>query len=97
MFMNIKEYFDIEMKTAAINIVAGVAIGYASFALERPMYAVVMAIAAVVALTLVLGKAFSLQKDKKWWISNGIVLFLFAWFITWTIFYDIRLIATLPG
>ena len=94
--MKFKEYFDVEMRTAVINIIAGTIVGYASFVIDQPLTAAFIAIIAVALLSLILNKAIGVKKGTKWWISNGVMIFLLTWFIVWTVFYDIRLISTLP-
>ena len=93
--MNFREYFDVELRTAVINIIAGAAAGYASFVIDQALLAIFIAIVSVALLSLILGKLFGVKKGAKWWISNGVIIFLFTWFIVWTIFYDIRLFTTL--
>ncbi len=92
--MRLKEYFDVELRTAVINLVAGAAVGYASFVINQPLMAVLMAVVSVALLSLLLNKF--VKKGTKWWISNGAIIFLLAWFVTWTVFYDMRLLTTLP-
>ncbi len=94
--MKLKEYFDVEMRTAVINIIAGAIAGYASFVINQPLAAAFIAVVAVALLSLILNKAIGVKKGTKWWISNGVMIFLLAWFVVWTVFYDMRLLATLP-
>ena len=94
--MKLKEYFDVELRTAVINVVAGAATGYVSFVIDRPLMAAFMAVVAVALLSLLLSNIAKEKKSKKWWISNGVLIFLLTWFVVWTVFYDIRLLSTLP-
>ena len=94
--MKFKEYFDVEMRTAVINVVAGAIVGYMSFVINQPLTALFIAVIAVVLLSLILGKAFGVKKGTKWWISNGVIIFLLTWFVVWIVFYDMRLVSTLP-
>ena len=94
--MKFREYFDVELRTAVINIVAGGLMGYVSFVIDRPLMAAFMAVVAVALLSLLLNNITKEKKSKKWWISNGVLIFLLTWFVVWTVFYDIRLLSTLP-
>ncbi len=94
--MGLKEYFDVELRTVIINVAAGAAAGYASFLVNQPLTAFFIALISVALLSLVLGKIFGIKKGAKWWISNGVIIFILTWFIVWTVFYDIRLFSTLP-
>ena len=94
--MKFKEYFDVELRTAVINVIAGAVVGYISFVVNQPLTAFFIAIIFVALLSLILGKAFGVKKGAKWWVSNGVIIFLLTWFVVWTIFYDIRLFSTLP-
>lgn len=94
--MKLKEYFDVELRTAVINMIAGAVLGYVSFLIDRPLTAAFLAIVAAALLSLLLNNIAKTKKGTKWWISNGVLIFLLTWFIVWTVFYDIRLISTLP-
>ncbi len=94
--MNIKEYFDIDMRIAMLNVVAGAAAGYVSFVINEPLASFFVAVVAAALLSLSLNNVLKLKKDTKWWISNGLLIFILVWFVSWTLFYDMRLLATLP-
>ena len=94
--MNIREYFDIDMRIAVLNVVAGAVVGYVSFVINEPLASFFVAVVAAALLSLSLNNLLKLNKDTKWWISNGLLIFIMVWFVSWTLFYDMRLFATLP-
>ncbi|MFH0832731.1 MAG: hypothetical protein V1900_03375 [Candidatus Aenigmatarchaeota archaeon] len=94
--MKIREYFDLEMKSTVIHAVVGCIAGYISFLINQPNIGLIAAMALLIATTLSTKTLFKIKKELKWWFGNGIVVYLFLWIIVWTIFYTIRLRATLP-
>lgn len=94
--MALKDYFDAELRVAMLNAAAGSAVGYASFLLSKPLLALAMAVASMGVLMFILQRAWKMQQGLKWWFSNAFLVFLFSWFIIWTVFYDAQLFGTLP-
>ncbi len=72
-----------------MNAAAGAVLGYVSFALNMPLLSAAVALAAMAALNLSLRKLLKLEQDKKWWLGNAVAVYLFMWFIVWTIFYNL--------
>ncbi len=94
--MNFKEYFDIELRSNLINAVIGAIVGYLSFIVNQAGMNIIMMIVALGITAFAIKKLWKLSKDYKWWISNGVIMFIFMWFIVWTIFYNLQLYSTLP-
>jgi len=86
--MNLKEYFSSDLKTTLIYSALGVIAGYASFTLNNPRTAFVFMVVILALSTFVLKYAFKVP-SYRWFVSNGILTFLFVWFIVWTIFYNL--------
>lgn len=89
--MGLKEYFDLELITAIVSAAVAACIGYVSFLINEPLYSLGLAILSLVVFAFFFKTIMKIQKERKWWISNCVVIFLFAWLIVWTIFYNIRL------
>ena len=51
------------------------------------MITVVIGLVIVIAFGYVL-EMFLGKKGIKWWLSNGMIIYLFIWLIAWTIFYN---------
>ena len=81
------KYFDEEIKVTIANVLAGIATGYVSFLLNRPLVSLVVAVVAFICLSFLAKKAFSVKKEKKWWLSPVTTFFL-AWIVSWTLFYN---------
>jgi len=32
--------------------------------------------------------AFKIKEGAKWWLGNGVIVYIFLWLIVWTIFYN---------
>lgn len=87
-FMNLKEYFDDELKATLVHTFLGAIAGYASFVLNTTTMGLLFALIAGGA-----GYAFSvhyLKTEKSKWYGSAFVLLL-SWLITWTLFYNIAL------
>ena len=83
-----------ETKTMIVYIIVGIVIGYLS-QLGRDLYgesgnyiAISLALIFLVVTAEVSKKAFKIDKNFKWFWSNGGWIYLFVWFITWIIFFN---------
>ncbi len=84
----------IETKTMVVYIIVGIIVGYLS-ELGRTLY---QAAGNYVAISLVLiflvitaeisKKLFKINKEFKWFLSNGGWIYLLVWFISWVIFFN---------
>jgi len=90
--MDIKNYFDLELKSTIINAVIGGIVGYISFLVNQPIMNLVLAIAVLIITCFALKNLWKIDKERKWWISNAIIIFLFVWLIVWTVFYNTKVV-----
>lgn len=71
---------------------AGLLLGIISPAIARasgfPAYAIVPVIAAIFFLKFGIEKAAKIKQPMGWWMSNGIMLCILLWFVSWTIIYN---------
>jgi len=85
--MGLKEYLSGDLKATIIYFVLGIVAGYAAFVINNPRLA-------LVSMMVILGLSTAVMKyalkapNYKWFLSNGIIVFLFMWFVVWTIFYN---------
>ena len=84
----------VENKTMAVYIVVGVIIGYLS-QYGRNLYgesgnfiALGLALIFLVLTAELNKKIFKINKEFKWFWSNGGWIYLFIWFISWIIFFN---------
>ncbi|MEM7819747.1 MAG: hypothetical protein QXD48_02880 [Candidatus Aenigmatarchaeota archaeon] len=89
--MKLIEYFDLEIISSIIHVIAGIISGYISFLINNSIISFFTMIIILIITIFFVKIAFKVQKDKKWWLGNGIILYLFIWFITWTILYNIAI------
>lgn len=86
--MGLKEYFSADLKAMLIYTMLGAISGYIAFVMNSPKLA-------FVSMLLILGVSTALMKyafkapNYKWFVGNGIVVFILMWFIVWTIFYNL--------
>ena len=53
-------------------------------------------ITVVIGLVVVIAFGYALErllgkKGIKWWLSNGIIIYLFIWLIAWSVFYNMAM------
>lgn len=80
---------DLKASKASLGIhtVAGIAAGYVSYILANNLYA----LGAMILILLVTGYAteFALKKKGiKWWLSNGAVLYILVWLVSWIFLFN---------
>jgi hypothetical protein len=83
-----------ETKIMIVYIVIGIITGYLS-QIGRDVYgesgnyvAIALALIFLVMTTEVNKKLFKINKDFKWFLSNGGWIYIFVWFISWIIFFN---------
>ena len=77
-----------ENKSFSVHIIAGILAGVLSFFLDNQAYALLAMV--VVAAVLVKALERFLGKEKiKWWLTNGLWIYLLLWVISWTVLYNI--------
>ena len=91
--MGLKEYFDPELKATIAFSIIGIIVGYASFLIRNSLMALVVAIIVMGGTYFVLNS--KMKKDTKWWIGNGVVVYIFLWILVWSIFYTMNFYSTL--
>ncbi|MBI5347673.1 MAG: hypothetical protein HZB66_03610 [Candidatus Aenigmarchaeota archaeon] len=80
-----------ELKMTIANFSLGAVMGYVSYVLNQPLLSAATSLAAMVLLNLLLKKAWKITEEKKWWLGNAVLVFIFSWFVVWTIFYNVSL------
>ena len=86
--MSLKTYFDMDLRTTVTYTVAAIIMGYVSFTINNTAYATLAALVALAAITLALRVLWKIKEGAKWWLGNGVIVYLFLWLIVWTIFYN---------
>jgi hypothetical protein len=76
-------------KSNLIYVLAGIVIGYVSYMLNDHFMSIGLAIVSFVLVAGLVKKVFKVDEKFKWFWSNGGWLYLFIWFITWVIFYNL--------
>lgn len=86
--MNIKSYFDVELRTVTVYAIAAVLMGYISFYINHTTYATLAMLVVLIILTFAMKAVLKIKEGVKWWLGNGVIVYLFLWLIVWTIFYN---------
>lgn len=76
-----------------IHSAAAVAAGMLSVyltSLSRTLFAGIAGIVILIVIGFITQK-LTQNKDRKWWLSNGVVVFLLVWLVSWTTFHNLGL------
>jgi sulfite exporter TauE/SafE len=91
--MNLKSYFDAELRTTLVYAIVGAIMGYVSLIINNTAYAFVAAAIGIVVITLVMAKIWKIKEDAKWWFGNGGFIYILIWLIVWTLLYNLYVAA----
>jgi hypothetical protein len=72
-----------------IYVIIGIVMGYVSFILEVNYIAAALAVVIMFLAAEVLKRILNINEKFKWFWSNGGWLYLFVWFVTWIIFFNL--------
>ncbi len=82
-----------ESKSFWLFSILGIVFGYVSFLINRALVSslipFVLAIVVLYAFATVLRKVLKINEKMKWFMSNGGWVYIFLWFVTWIIFYNL--------
>lgn len=87
--MSLRTYFDTGLRTTIIFALLGVVVGFLSFLQNSSIIAFLIMVVVAVIFTSLLKRLLKVKEDWKWWFSNGLIVYIFLWLITWTIFYNV--------
>ena len=76
-------------KSTSIYVIAGIVIGYASFLINNEFLALGLAVVVMFLIAEILKRALKLDEKFRWFWSSGGWIYLFIWFITWVLFYNL--------
>jgi len=76
-------------KSTLVYVVFGIIIGYISFLVGNNYAALGLAIVFLFVISEILKRALKVNEGFKWFLSNGGWIYIFIWFITWIIFYNL--------
>ncbi len=80
-----------EMKLTFTNFALGVVMGYISFALNQPILSAFVSLTGMAVVNFSMKKILKIQEERNWWFGNAVAVFIFSWFVVWTIFYNLSL------
>jgi hypothetical protein len=89
--MSLRTYFDRDFRTTLVFTVLGIIVGYVSFLLNSTAQAFLLMIVVAIVFTLILKKAMKIAEGAKWWLGNGVIVYILLWLIAWTLFFNIGL------
>ena len=74
--------------TIGLHTVIAVAIGYASNILQNSLLSIGLGIVVMFVLGFLSELVTKTKKGTKFWIANGVFIYLLVWLITWTYFLN---------
>lgn len=80
----------IEVKTVLVNSIIAFIVGFVSFLINSPVINFFLAVALFGLTNYILRESLNIDKERNWWIGNGVVVFFMFWFIFWTLFYNLQ-------
>ena len=78
-----------EIKSTLAYTVAGIVVGAVSWYVRINLLALVVAVAVLFGMYLLLQNLLGIKDKMKWFMSNGGWIYIFVWFITWTILVNL--------
>ena len=87
----VKNYFDRELLSTLTYAIIAVIAGYLSFLLNQPKTAFVVMTVFLAISTLFIRFILGIKEKYNWYMKNGAIVFLFVWFIVWTLFYNLNI------
>jgi TctA family transporter len=82
-----------ESKSFWILSVLGIIFGYVSFWLNKILLSsiipLILAVVFLYVFSTILRKALKINEKMKWFMTNGGWVYIFLWFVTWIIFYNL--------
>ncbi|MBU3905368.1 MAG: hypothetical protein KJ906_04450 [Nanoarchaeota archaeon] len=78
-----------EKKSIITYLIFGILAGTVSYYLNSSLMSLSVAIVVLVGLHYVLNKVMKSKEKFQWFMSNGGWLYIFVWFIIWTIMYNV--------
>ncbi len=74
--------------SVGLHVVAGVTAGYLSDYLSNNWLSLTCGVLMLIA-TGYIAEMVTKKKDMKWWVSNGLILYLLVWFVTWVFLFNL--------
>ena len=71
------------MKVMLLYLVIGIIIGYISFLIVNPFISTILAVIILFVVPKTFGKILKINEKIRWWLTNGGLVYMFIWFITW--------------
>ena len=90
--MNVKSYFEVELRTTVVYAVVAAIMGYVSFVMNNTAYATLGALFVLMFATYLMKSFWKIKEDARWWLGNGAIMYLILWMVVWTIFHNIYVI-----
>lgn len=87
-----KELMQIRVSIGMHAVIAAV-MGWLSIeiaAMSRSLFAIVAGLV-ILYVTGMAAQRITQQRGIKWWAANGLVIYLFIWFISWTVLFNLTL------
>ncbi|MFH0836845.1 MAG: hypothetical protein V1870_01830 [Candidatus Aenigmatarchaeota archaeon] len=81
-----RKWWNNDLKFSLLFFALGVIMGFVGYVINVPMRSGLLALAVFLGLAFAINKMQKLEENKGWWVSK-FVIYIFFWFLVWTVFH----------
>ena len=75
--------------SVAVHAVFGLIAGYLSLYFSRFLYALGASLILLIIIGFITQKTFGKGKDRKWWLGNGVAIYILVWLMAWVLLFNL--------
>ncbi len=75
--------------SVVIHTVFGLLAGYLSLYFSRFWFALGASIILLLVVGLITQKTYAKGKDRKWWLGNGVAIYILVWLMAWILLLNL--------
>lgn len=83
---NLMKWWNDDLKFTIVFLVLGIIMGYVAFKVSVPLRAFLLSLVVFIGAVIAGHKVLNIKEGKGWWFSKFAV-YIFIWFVVWTIFH----------
>lgn len=83
-----KAFLDEEKKSTLIFTIMSILAGYISYAQKNSYFAILIMVSLFAVTSFAVIKLFG-KKEMNWVLANGGIIYIFLWFVSWILFYNL--------